>query len=159
MITWVERAKAATAQNGRIGTAKTDETHISRLTSVLAVPPPAILGKHDFAIGMIEDPERWCWPNSSAMNGAEIDTFKFRLHRFTSKGLSNTNGQALAVRLVKRDRELDDRRVCPECTHLVQGWRCNNWHTVRGDFDSRPVPLAAELVLQLQRCEGFNEPC
>ena len=74
MITWVERAKAATAQNGRIGTAKTDETHISRLTSVLAVPPPAILGKHDFAIGMIEDPERCCWPNSSAMNGADAIT-------------------------------------------------------------------------------------
>jgi hypothetical protein len=74
VITWVERAKAATAQNGRIGTAKTDETHISRLTSVLAVPPPAILGKHDFAIGMIEDPERWCGPKSSAMTGADAST-------------------------------------------------------------------------------------
>lgn len=156
MITWAERAKAATVQNGQIGTAKTDETHISRLSSVLAVPPPAILGKHDFVIRMIEDPDRWCWSNSSAMTRAEIDIFKFRLHRFTSKGLSHTSGQALAVRLVRRDRELDDRRVCPECTHLVQGCRCNNWRTA-GGFDSRPILLAAELVLQLQRCDGFNE--
>jgi hypothetical protein len=93
------------------------------------------------------------------MNGAEIDTFKLRLHRFTSKGLSHTSDQALAVRLLRRDRELDDRRVCPECTHLVKGWRCNNWRTASGGFDSRPVPLAAELVLQLQRCEGFIESC
>jgi hypothetical protein len=35
-------------------------------------------------------------------------------------------------------------------------WRCNNWRTASGGFDSRPVPLATELVLQIQRCDGFN---
>ena len=63
MITWAERAKAAIAQTGQGGTAKTDETAFSRLlavssvptvaapeipdrlSSVLAVPAPAILEK------------------------------------------------------------------------------------------------------------------
>ena len=63
MITWAERAKAAISQTGQGGTAKTDETAIfrllavssvptdavpamtDRLSSVLAVPPPAILEK------------------------------------------------------------------------------------------------------------------
>jgi hypothetical protein len=63
MITWAERAKAAIAQTGQGGTAKTDETAFSRLlsvssvptvatpeipdrlSSVLAVPSPAILEK------------------------------------------------------------------------------------------------------------------
>ena len=63
MITWAERAKAAISQTGQGGTAKTDETAFSRLlsvssvptvatpeipdrlSSVLAVPSPAILEK------------------------------------------------------------------------------------------------------------------
>ena len=63
MITWAERAKAAIAQTGQGGTAKTDETAFSRLlavssvptvaapamperlSSVLAVTPPALLEK------------------------------------------------------------------------------------------------------------------
>lgn len=31
------------------------------------------------------DLDRWCWPHSAAMNGAEIDTFTARLARFTDK--------------------------------------------------------------------------
>ena len=63
MITWAERAKAAIAQTGQGGTAKNDETAFSRLlavssvptvaapeipdrlSSVLAVPPPAVSEK------------------------------------------------------------------------------------------------------------------
>ena len=42
MITWAERAKAAISQTGQGGTAKTDETAISRLLAVSAVPTEAI---------------------------------------------------------------------------------------------------------------------
>ena len=63
MITWAERAKAAISQKGQNGTAKTDETAAlrlltvsavateavsakpERLSTVLAVPSPAILEK------------------------------------------------------------------------------------------------------------------
>lgn len=58
------------------------------------------------------DPDRWCWPHSEAINTREIDTFKARMARFTDKGLGLDEAEALADKLVKRDREPDDRRLC-----------------------------------------------
>ena len=178
MITWAERAKAAISQKGRSGTVKTDETAVSRLlavsavateavstkleqlSTVLAVPSPAALEKHDSSIAVTEDPDRWCWPHSSAMNGAEIDTFAARLHQFTDKGLSRNDGEALADKLVVRDREQDDRRVCLECKHFAGhgagSWRCGNWQAAGVAIRSRDAQLPADLVMQLQRCDGFT---
>jgi hypothetical protein len=74
VITWVERAKAAISQKSQDGTAKADETPSvgllsvssvssgpagaifeweKRLSSVLAVPPPAVLEKYDFSIEVV----------------------------------------------------------------------------------------------------------
>lgn len=177
MITWAERAKAAIAQTGRGGTAKTDETAVARLlavssvasvsvsvkpdglSSVLAVPSPVVLEKHNSSIAVTEDPDRWCWPHSSAMNGAEIDTFAARLHQFTDKGLARNDGETLADKLVVRDREQDDRRVCLECKHFAGhgagSWRCGNWQAAGVALRSRDAQLPADLVVQLQRCDGF----
>lgn len=177
MITWAERAKAAISQKGQNGTAKTDETAVSRLlavsavhteaisampeglSSVLAVPSPAVLEKHDSSIAVTEDPDRWCWPHSSAMNSAEIDTFAARQHRFTDKGLTRNDGETLADKLVLRDREQDDRRVCLECKHFAGhragSWRCGNWQVAGIANRPRDTQLPADLVLQLQRCDGF----
>ncbi len=178
MITWAERAKAAISQKGQNGTAKTDETAVSRLlavsavateavsampeglSSVLAVPSPTVLEKHDSSIAVTEDPERWCWPHSSAMNGAEIDTFAARLHQFTDKGMARKDGEALADKLVLRDRDQDDRRVCLECKHFAgygaRSWRCGNWQAAGVAIHSRDAQLPADLVMQLQRCDGFT---
>ena len=178
MITWAERAKAAISQKGQNGTAKTDETAVARLlavsavateavsampeglSSVLAVPSPAVLEKHDSSIAVTEDPDRWCWPHSSAMNGAEINTFAARLHNFTDKGLTRNDGETLADKLVLRDRDLDDRRICLECKHLAGhgagSWRCGNWQSAGIACRSRDAQLAADLVVQLQRCDGFS---
>ena len=65
------------------------------------------------------DPDRWAWPHSEAMNGREIDTFTARLARFTDKGLMLDDAEKLADKLVTRDRESDDRRLCLECVHLA----------------------------------------
>lgn len=178
MITWAERAKAAISQKGQNGTVKTDETVVSsllavsavpsavaspmpeRLSSVLAVPSPAELEKRDSTTALMEDPDRWCWPHSSAMNGAEIDTFSVRLHKFTDKGLPRTDSEMLADKLVLRDREQDDRRVCLECKHFaghgVGSWRCGNWQAASVAIRSRDAQLPADLVVQLQRCGGFT---
>ena len=91
-----------------------------------------------------------CWPHSTAMNGAEIDTYTERMARFTDRGLSLPDAEALADRLVNRDREQDDRRVCPECRYLKQG-RCGNW---RMAGVGEPL-LPKDLLTLLQRCEGF----
>jgi hypothetical protein len=94
------------------------------------------------------------------MNGAEIELFTARLHRFTDKGLTATDGEGLADKLVDRDREADDRWFCLECRHLSgygqASWRCGNWQAAGIAIRSRDSQLPADLVLQLQRCEGFT---
>lgn len=106
------------------------------------------------ALDTVQDPDRWNWPNSPAMNAAEVDTFVGRLARFTDRGLIVPVAEALADKLVIRDREGDDRRACLECAHL-QGFtfRCANWQRAEVARDR----LAGELVLLLQRCPGFKE--
>ena len=178
MITWAERAKAAISQSGLSVTVKTDETAVSRLqavsavptkgvsaiperlSSVMAVPSLAELKKNDASIPVTEDLDRWCWPHSSAMNGAEIDTFTERLHQFTDQGLARNDGEALADKLALRDREKDDRRTCLECRHLAGhgpgSWRCSNWQAAGIALCSRDSQLPADLVAQLQRCDGFT---
>ena len=173
MITWAERAKAAISQKGQSGTAKTDETAISRLlavsavptvaasamterlSAVLAVPPPAILEKHDSSLAVTEDPDRWCWPHSEAMTGREIDAFTGRASQFYRRGMPSVNAEALAYKLVNRDRDGDDRRLCLECVHLSGqrgAWRCSQWQ--RAGMGAAGIP--AGLVLVLQRCDGFR---
>ncbi len=180
MITWAERAKAAISQASRSVTVKTDETAVSRLktvsavpteavpamqeklSSVLAVTSPAIFEKHDSSIAVPEDPDRWCWPHSSAMNGVEVDTFAARLHQFTGKGLARNDSEMLADKLVNRDRDQDDRRVCLECKHFAGygagSWRCSNWQAAGIAIRSCDSQLPADLVVQLQRCDGFTAP-
>jgi len=105
------------------------------------------------------NPDADCWPNSTAMNGAEIDTFTARLARFTAKGLPYADAESTADRLVTRDRESDDRRLCTECLHLAgygaSSWRCGNWQAAGIAINPRSTQLPADLVHHLQRCPGF----
>ena len=105
------------------------------------------------------DPDRWCWPHSQAMNTAEIDTFMARLARFTDKGMALEAAEELADRLVTRDREADDRRLCLECAHLAgraDAWECRNWQQAGIASKARDAQLPAALVIQPQRCDGFK---
>ena len=97
-----------------------------------------------------------CWPHSSAMNGAEIDTFTARLARFTDKGLSLEDAERLADKLVIRDREGDDRRVCLECVHLRHGGRCGNWQAAGVAIRARDAQVPGDFTTMLQRCDGFS---
>ena len=104
------------------------------------------------------DSDRWCWPHSTAMTGAEIGTFTARLSGFTDKGLTLDGGEALADRLVIRDRDSDDRRLCLECLHLAGygSWRCSNWQRSGIAIQAWDAQLLGELVRKLQRCDGFK---
>lgn len=94
------------------------------------------------------------------MTGAEIDTFTARLVRFTDKGLTLDDGEVLADKLVTRDRESDDRRLCLECTHLTgyaaMAWQCRNWQRAGVAIKAREAGLPDDLARKLQRCDGFN---
>ena len=108
----------------------------------------------------IDNPDRWCWPQSTAMTGSEIQTFTSRLARFTDKGLIQIDAESMADKLVQRDRGSDDRRLCLECAHLggygVTSWRCGNWQAAKVAHRAQDSRLPADLVMQLQRCDGFK---
>ena len=105
------------------------------------------------------DADRWCWPHGAAMNTAEIDTFTARLARFTDKGLTLYDAQALSDKLVKRDRDDDHRQLCLECVHLqgVGRWSCGNWKQAGIGTRAADAGLAHGLVVMLQHCPGFRE--
>ncbi|MBV5331452.1 hypothetical protein JZU69_03460, partial [bacterium] len=69
------------------------------------------------------------------------------------------DGEALADMLVTRDREADDRQFCLECRYLSgygdTSWRCGNWQAAGIAIRPRDTQLPADLVFQLQRCDGF----
>lgn len=105
------------------------------------------------------DPDRWCWPHSTAMTGSEIDLFTARLARFTNKGVTHGDAEGLADKLVIRDRDGDDRALCLECPHLAgwrTSWRCGNWQAAGIARQARDAQLPADLVLTLQRCDGLT---
>lgn len=99
------------------------------------------------------DPDRHCWPHSAAMNTAEIDRLISRAAQFTNRGLAADDAETMADKLVFRDRDGDDRRVCLECAHLqgLARWRCGN-----AERAGVGVDLPRELAVMLQRCPGFT---
>ena len=112
------------------------------------------------AAAVTHDPDRWAWPYSQAMTGREIDTFTARLHHFTRRGLLESDAETLADKLVTRDRDADDRRLCLECVHLAGHagvWGCRNWQRAGIASTARDARLPAALVNQPQRCDGFKD--
>jgi hypothetical protein len=88
------------------------------------------------------------WPHEAA-DDAELHTMAQRCERFERLGLPYEEAGRLADTLLLRDRSGDDRRVCAECQHLrgrPGAWRC-----------PAPGGMAAPMVQQLQRCQGFAE--
>jgi hypothetical protein len=143
----------APAETGFVGSVAPDWVAVEKIESSAAA-------MNDPAVTTTDDPDRWCYPHSTAMNTSEIENFMARLSRFTTKGMTISDGEALADKLVIRDREQDDRRFCLECRYLAGhrhgSWRCSNWQAAGIAIRSRDAQLPADLVAQLQRCHGFT---
>lgn len=104
------------------------------------------------------DPDRYCWPQSMAMNSVEIERFAKRRQVFIAKGLDEAAADELADKLVTRDRDRDDRRVCFECSHL-KGFtvlRCDNWKAAGIATTSDGAFVHKAFGTLLQRCDGFG---
>ena len=89
------------------------------------------------------------WPHAPA-DDAELATMAQRQARFERLGLHHEEAARLAYKLLLRDREGDDRRLCLECAHLrgrPGAWRCPT-----------PGGMGAPLVAQLQRCPSWGAP-
>lgn len=140
-----------------------DERHATT-TDREAIEERAAIMEYDGGLSRIEaealagitpDPDRHCWPHTTAMNTAEIDTFTARVLLFTRHGRDTTEAEKLADKLVARDRDGDDRRVCLECRNLRRSgglWRCGQPH--RAGWAGADLP--GDLVNLLQRCDGFT---
>lgn len=136
-----------TPAGGFVGFVAYPQGHIQKIDGAVASPDtPA-------ANAPTTDPDRWAWPHSSAMSGQELGTMMARQDLFQQRGASPQDAERLADKLVTRDREGDERRVCLECRHLrgMGPWRCGNARAA-----GLPADLARELVLTLQRCHGYD---
>lgn len=153
---WLQRLKAAA--KARIDATKPTEPGFVGFVACPDGPSEKFIApQHPSANEVTADPDRWCWPHGSAMNTAEIDAFTARLARFTDKGLTLNDAEALADKLVQRDREMDDRRICMECVHLQDAgrWRCSNTVMAGISLHTADTQLPSSLTHQLQRCAGF----
>jgi hypothetical protein len=86
-----------------------------------------------------------CWAD------ADIERFQSRRDRLMRWGWAEPEAEALAERLVKRDREQDDDRVsCADCRHCRPGRCCNHRRAGLHSPD-----IGRPLMALLQRCRGF----
>jgi hypothetical protein len=89
--------------------------------------------------------------HAGGWDDAEIETFTTRVMLLMRRGVPSTDADDLAERLVKRDRDGDDRRMCHECAAYRPG-RCGN-HQSAG---LHKAELGRDLATTLQRCPGFT---
>ena len=119
------------------------KTHKAALLVALVAVTPAT--------GPPPDPDRYCWPHSTAMNMAEIDRFLARVEFFSGKGVGLDAAETLADAMVFRDRDADDRRSCIECQHFSPRRKtCGNTRS------SGVGPEVGDMAVKLQRCPGFQ---
>jgi hypothetical protein len=167
-VTWLGRLKSeippgggATNATKAMKRASTDATNATKAPVVAFVAPsPGHIQKFEGrTVGAANDsptdPDRWCWPLSDAMTGAELGAFVARVALFHDRGLTLPRAEGLAGRLLARDRDGDERRTCLECVHLVghgANRRCTTWRLAGIGGPG----VAADLVALPQRCAGFT---
>lgn len=91
--------------------------------------------------------------DGAELNGRDAEMRNLRLHRLLAAGLTPARAEAAADRLTARDADLDDRRMCAECSYYGARGRCIAAATGRligAARDLQPIPD------MLQRCEGFG---
>ena len=89
---------------------------------------------------------------SEAANDGKPVKWHRRVERFAWFGIDTKTAQDHAEKLMHRDTDMDDRRMCLECKNLnrASSWRCSQWRTAGVTRE-----IAADLVTQLQRCDAF----
>lgn len=104
-----------------------------------------------------DEPPSGSWVAGVAMDGQEIAAFQVRVARICDLGLGTDFAEQQAERMLRRDRDLDDRRLCMECAAFRCGgsWICSNAVQAGLSAGSNYAELAREFTLQFQRCDGF----
>ena len=114
---------------------------------LILIEPSAILPT--IAANNVPDPDPAKLPISRLAGLAGRRVSKSEIIRFEKRQASiswlgyGEESEHLAGMLLHRDRDMDDRRLCVECSHAGPGWRC--------------AKRDAFLLGQLQRCDNFLE--
>lgn len=155
----------------------TIKVHKADIVATLQAPPPAFdsqaleeragIIEHDGglsreqaealaagACGEPPDPDRHCWPHTTAMSTGEIERFTERVALFMRRGVHPVEAETLADRLVGRDRDGDDRRLCLECMGLDAKGRCA---PARRGYIEGSACVLEQVADVLHRCEGFGD--
>ncbi len=148
---WATRLAEKTAAHPHTVTDKTDEWGV---LSVLAVTAGG--GGRDFQVQ--PDPANDSGEQGQAIDlgavareDADIAAFTDRRARLLRWGWTEPEAERLAERLVRRDREQDERVSCTDCLHYRPG-RCGN-HQRAG----LNVPdVGRDLAALLQQCPGYQ---
>ena len=151
---WLARLKKIEIVPQQDATKPTKPGYVGFVAPDIA-PMQKITGDLSAANDSAPDPDGWCWPQSGAMNTREIDIFTARVLRFTAKELGLDDAEALADKLLKRDRDLDERRLCLECINLIRprsAWSCTKWRAA----GLGEIRVPSDLMQLLQRCDAFN---
>lgn len=148
---WAARLAEKTTAPPYVGTDKTAERGV---LSVLAVTLKG--GACDFLVAPMlasEAPERVEALDLAAVAWTDGDIARFldRRARLLRWGWPESEAEDLADRLVRRDRELDERVSCTDCQHYRPG-RCGN-HRRAG---LHAPDVGRDLAGTLQRCPGFE---
>ena len=147
---WAARLAEKTAAPPHHGT---DKTAKRGLLSVLAVTSEG--GAHEIQTAPMlasrpaEKPEALDL-SAVAWTDSDIAGFLGRRARLLRWGWPEADAETLAERLVKRDREHDERVSCADCRHYQPG-RCGN-HRSAG---LNVADVGRDLAALLQRCPGF----
>lgn len=104
---------------------------------------------------------------ASELNERESGRMAFRIGMFQRRGCTKAEAEQLADRMVQRDRDRDDRRMCIECRHVQRDRGCFVQRQGVPDADApRGTPNAfmpgtphrnfQVLMTVLQRCNHFS---
>ncbi len=149
---WAARLDEKTPAPPPARTAKTDERGV---LSVLAVTPTG--GAREFEALPMRTDDTAEEPKANdlaavAWTDADMARFNRRRARLIRWGWTEAEAEKLAERLVRRDRDADDRVSCIDCRHYRPG-QCRN--PQRAGLNAGEV--GRDLVAMLQRCPGFAE--
>lgn len=108
--------------------------------SVAAVATVAVAGVQKLKIDRAD-----LRPSHAEQTEQETALYAARLQAFQGKGIADDDAATLANRLIERDRQLDDRRNCAECSGFYAG-RCKH----------RLSPIGESTIQTLHRCKGFR---
>jgi hypothetical protein len=148
---WAARLAEKTAALPKAGT---DETDKRGLLSVLAVVPrwgAANFQTAPLAVEAVQSTPALPDVSSVAWTDADIASFQARRDRLARWGWTEDAAEALAARLVQRDRAHDERVCCADCSHYRPGV-CRSY--MRAGLQA--ADLGRDLAGMLQRCPAFN---